>query len=47
MKANTRLFSNRWDLVSVPQGVMRAFRNISDVTGRLYVTIELGEPGKQ
>ena len=33
------------DLVSVPQGVMRAFRNISDVTGRLHVTIELGEPG--
>jgi hypothetical protein len=25
--------------------VMRAFRNISDVTGRLHVTIELGEPG--
>ena len=33
------------DLVSVPQGVMRAFRNISDETGRLFVTIELGEPG--
>lgn len=33
------------DLVSVPQGVMRAFRNISDVTGRLFVTIELGAPG--
>ncbi len=33
------------DFVSVPQGVMRAFRNISDETGRLFVTIELGEPG--
>ncbi len=33
------------DFVSVPQGVMRAFRNISDETGRLFVTIELGDPG--
>lgn len=33
------------DFVSVPPGVMRAFRNISDETGRLFVTIEMGEPG--
>lgn len=33
------------DFVSVPQGVMRAFRNISDETGRLFVTIELGDSG--
>ncbi len=35
------------DLVSVPPGVMRAFRNVSDEVGRLFVVIEAGGPATQ
>ncbi|MGD9945269.1 MAG: cupin domain-containing protein [Burkholderiaceae bacterium] len=37
---------NQWDVIAVPPGVMRGFRNIGDTTACLYTVLGGADPGR-